>query len=94
MEAFQWARYIEAYGPLDWGERLFQRLDAGLALLAALAINRTGGIVRSPGAKGEAVSPRDFMWEPPPEPAASELTPAVLAMELGAGFKVKTAKEN
>ena len=96
-EAFQWSRYMEAFGPLDWGERIFKRLDAGLALLAALAINRTGGLVRSPGAKGEAVNPRDFMWEPPPEPVV-ELTPEQqaqrFAMELGGGFKVKQAKEN
>ena len=61
-------------GPLDWGELIFKRLDAGLALLAALAINRTGGLVRRPGAKREAVHARDFMWEPPPLPPEPEPT--------------------
>ena len=85
---------MEAYGPLDWGERIFKRLDAGLALLAALAINRTGGLVRSPGAKGEAVHARDFMWEPPPEAPEPELTLASATLILGGGFKVKKPKEN
>ena len=80
---------MEAFGPLDWGERIFKRLDAGLALLAALAINRTGGLVRSPGAKGEAVNPRDFMWEPPPEPPEPELTLTSATLILGGGFKIK-----
>ena len=63
----QWAHYIHAYGPLNHDARLFARLDAGLALLAALAINRTGGIEKYKGAPKEAVHARDFMWEPPPE---------------------------
>ena len=85
---------MEAYGPLDWGERIFKRLDAGLALLAALAINRTGGLVPHPGAQPKAVNPREFMWEPPAEPTPAELTPAMLVVELGGGFKVKQSKEN
>ena len=80
---------MDAYGPLDWGERIFKRLDAGLALLAALAINRTGGLVRTPGAKGEAVNPRDFMWEPGPEPEEAELTLGSAMLMFGGGFKVK-----
>ena len=39
-----------------------------MALLAALAINRTGGVELSPGAPKTPVHARDFMWEPPPEP--------------------------
>jgi hypothetical protein len=50
--------------------------------------------VRSPGAKPEAVNPRDFMWEPPPEPPPPDLTPEQqaqrLALELGGKFKVLT----
>ena len=62
-------------------------------MLAALAINRTGGLVRTPGAKGEAVNARDFMWEPPPEPPEAELTLTSATLILGGGFKVKQAKE-
>jgi hypothetical protein len=57
---------------------LFARIDAGLALLAALAINRTGGIEKHPGAKAEAVHARDFMWEPPPDAEAEPDRPATL----------------
>jgi hypothetical protein len=85
---------MEAFGPLDWGERIFKRLDAGLALLAALAINRTGGLVRSPGAKGEAVQARDFMWEPGPKEPELEPTAENFMQLLGGGFKVKKPKEN
>jgi hypothetical protein len=71
-EVTQWAHYLHAYGPLNHDARLFARLDAGLALLAALAINRTGGIERVKGGAKEAVHARDFMWEPPPEPEQPE----------------------
>lgn len=66
----QWAAYMDAYGPLDYGERIFARLDTGFAFLATLIINRSGGI-RSPGqadtVPGRPAQVRDFMWEPPPE---------------------------
>ena len=59
---------MEAYGPLDYGERLFARLDAGFAFLSALIINRSGGI-RSPGqpdtTPGRPARVIDFMWQPP-----------------------------
>ena len=67
QETTQWAHYIHAYGPLHHDARLFARLDAGLALLAALHINRTGGIEHVKGGEKVAVHARDFMWEPPPE---------------------------
>jgi hypothetical protein len=47
-------------------------------LLAALHINRTGGIEKYAGAKPEAVHARDFMWEPPPEPEKSPEKEATL----------------
>ena len=54
------------------GERMFARLDSGFALLAALIINRSGGIRNSPNPKvpGQPVNARDFMWQPPPAPPA------------------------
>ena len=67
-EVTQWAHYLHAYGPLNHDARLFARIDAGMALLAALAINRTGGIEHVKGGEKIAVHARDFMWEPPPEP--------------------------
>jgi hypothetical protein len=42
-------------------------------MLSALVINRSGGIRHSsdPKVPGTAADPRDFMWQPPPEPEAT-----------------------
>jgi hypothetical protein len=50
--------------------------------LAALIINRSGGIRHSPDPRipGTPAEPREFMWQPPPEP---EATPEFLTELFG-----------
>ena len=88
-EALQWSRYIDAYGPLTDDtrlERIFARLDHGFAALAALIINRSGGL-KSPGAlantPGTAVDPREYLWDRGPELQEPELTPEGAFLMLG-----------
>lgn len=59
---------------MDYGARLFARLDAGFGMLAALVINRSGGIRHSsnPKVPGTPADPRDFMWQPP-EPTIEDM---------------------
>jgi hypothetical protein len=56
-------------------ERLFARLDHGFALLAALIINRSGGIKPEGApatARGTPAQIRSFLWDAGPEPVEAE----------------------
>jgi hypothetical protein len=59
-------------------------------MLAALIINRSGGLKPSPKARGTPADPRDFMWQPLPEP---EATPEFLNELFGIEQPVKHGKK-
>lgn len=70
-EAQTWSAYIAKYGTLNVGLRIDRRLECGFAALAALIVNRTGGI------NGRAVHASDFMDARADAPVDEALTPDV-----------------
>jgi len=69
-EAQTWARFVNQYGTLNVGRRIDRRIECGLAGLAALIVNRTGG------SHGRVVQASEFM-DAPAAPVDEALTPGV-----------------
>lgn len=57
-------------------------------MIAALIINRSGGLSPAPGVPGEAVQVREYMWEPGPDPEEPELTLEMVKRMFGKAKKV------